>query len=112
MQELLKTVSEGGANSFLGVLKRLGDQEGYISFPMKGYTLTLDFPITHRNLELMKRLDQITLEHGGRFYLAKDSRMSLSTFKKSDPRFIKLKTFINENMDLKFQSAQAERLDL
>ncbi|MBB42135.1 MAG: FAD-linked oxidase [Rhodospirillaceae bacterium] len=112
MQELLETISECGASSFLGVLKRLGDQEGYISFPMKGYTLALDFPITRENLELMKRLDQITIKYGGRFYLAKDSRMSSTVFKNSDPRFINLRKFIDENIGHTYKSVQSERLDL
>ncbi len=86
LEELLTAISASGQGSFLAVLKRMGPQESRMSFPMEGYTLALDFPAHPKALALMERLDAITLAHGGRFYLAKDSRMSRATFERSDPR--------------------------
>ena len=40
-------------------------------------------PVNARTLRLMDRLDEITLAHGGRLYLAKDSRMTQRTFEQS-----------------------------
>ena len=73
---LLSRISEAGQGSFLAVLKKLGAGGKGVSFPMPGYTLALDFPASAKALDLITQLDQITLDHGGRFYLAKDARLS------------------------------------
>lgn len=113
MAALLKAISEAGAGSFLAVLKRMGAQERNFSFPMEGYTLALDFPVNPRTLKLMTALDDITLAHGGRFYLAKDARMTAETLRRSDPRtedFLKMRDDMNRRTT--FASAQSERLAL
>jgi FAD/FMN-containing dehydrogenase len=83
---MLHEISESGLGSFLSVLKRFGPDESRISFPQAGYTLALDFPATDRCRALIERLDAITLDHGGRFYLAKDARMRPETAAAADPR--------------------------
>jgi FAD/FMN-containing dehydrogenase len=113
LQALLGAISQAGAGSFLAVLKRMGPQQRRFSFPMEGYTLALDFPVSPRTLRLMERLDDITLAHGGRFYLAKDSRMSADTLRRSDPRtedFLKMRQ--SKARQTAFASAQSERLAL
>ena len=112
MREMLDALSVSKSNSFLTVLKRFGKQESYLSFPMEGYTLTLDFPITKKNIELMNKLDEITLKYKGRFYLAKDSRMNNYTLEKSDTRFEKYKEFRSAKMKKSFSSVQSQRLGL
>lgn len=138
---LLQATAEAGQGSFLAVLKRMGpeargpearDSEavgseagepearrpeaggtGGISFPRAGYTLALDFPVNARTLALMERLDRITLDHGGRFYLAKDSRMRAGMLHASDPRATGFAAYRAEaGIAARFRSAQAERLDL
>ncbi len=113
LTELLKTVSQSGQGSFLAVLKRMGaGREGCFSFPLDGYTLALDFPVSQRTLGLMTRLDAVVLAHGGRFYLAKDSRMSARTLRLSDERtsdFIAMRQALSASS---FQSSQSERLQL
>ena len=110
---LLKAISASGQASFLAVLKRLGaTQVGAFSFPMEGYTLALDFAVSQRTLELMERLDRIVVDHGGRFYLAKDSRMNAQTLRASDAR---VPQFVAQRQGLgatAFQSSQSERLQL
>lgn len=87
LSALLKATSAAGLGSFLAVLKRLGEaREGGMSFAMPGYTLALDFPATGATFALLDRLDAIAVDHGGRFYLAKDARMSAETLRRSDPR--------------------------
>jgi len=109
---LLKTIVTSGSCSFLSVLKRFGEQESVISFPMQGYTLALDLPINERNLKLMSKLDEITIEYGGRFYLTKDSRLSATTLARSDQRIDLFKTY-RKIKDLRlFSSSQSERLGL
>jgi FAD/FMN-containing dehydrogenase len=110
---LLREVSACGSGSFLAVLKRFGRQESAFSFPMEGYTLALDFPVSRKTLELVERLDRIVIDHGGRFYLAKDSRMSAETLRASDQRVDGFRA-LREMRALSggFRSAQAERLAL
>lgn len=113
LELLLRNISDAGTGSFLAVLKRLGPQHSPFSFPMEGYTLALDFPVSPSVLALMDRLDRIVIDHGGRFYLAKDSRMLAGTLRAADPRvndFIAMR----KTMGLagRFTSSQSERLSL
>lgn len=113
LRALLDAISSAGAGSFLAVLKRFGDQKSKFSFPMQGYTLALDFPLNGRTLALLNSLDEITLAHGGRFYLAKDSRMTAETLRQADDRaqeFVQMRSA--QGLRPAFQSAQSERLGL
>jgi decaprenylphospho-beta-D-ribofuranose 2-oxidase len=77
LRRLLEEVAAAGAASFLAVLKTLGGQgRGMLSFPMRGYTLALDFPRRDGTETLLATLERLTLEYGGRAYLAKDSALS------------------------------------
>jgi len=110
---LLEAISAAGAGSFLAVLKRFGPQESRFSFPMAGYTLALDFPVNAKALALMDRLDRIVIDQWGRFYLAKDSRMTSATLRASDGR---VDAFVQARQDngwsAHFRSSQAERLSI
>jgi len=113
LSALLTDIAASGSGSFLAVLKRFGAQKGAFSFPMDGYTLALDFPVTARTLALLERLDRITLDHGGRFYLAKDSRMSAATLRASDTRVADFHALRDaDGLSGRFRSAQSERLGL
>lgn len=80
LRAILKRIAESGMGSFLAVLKLFGEQDGFISFPMKGYTLALDFPIRPGLFSLFQELDKMVMEYGGRLYLAKDCRMGKELF--------------------------------
>lgn len=111
--ELLRTISASGQGSFLAVLKRLGAAPGgALAFPMEGYTLALDFPVSQHSLSLMERIDRIVLDHGGRFYLAKDSRMSAQTLRAADSRVPEFFARRRELGGGVFHSSQSKRLDL
>jgi decaprenylphospho-beta-D-ribofuranose 2-oxidase len=113
LTELLNAVSASGQGSFLAVLKRLGAApSGALSFPMEGYTLALDFPVSPRTFSLMERIDRIVVDHGGRFYLAKDSRMSAETLRASDGRVADFVAARRSFGATAFRSSQAERLRL
>lgn len=110
---LLSEIAKAGSGSFLAVLKRFGRQSSAFSFPMEGYTLALDFPVTPKTLALLERLDQITIEYGGRFYLAKDSRMTSATLRASDLRAADFQANLqSQGFTSRFRSAQSERLAL
>jgi hypothetical protein len=89
LQLVLEELARSGRGSFLTVLKRFGGQgPGLLSFPVPGYTLTLDLPVSDPGLfPFLDRLDEIVLEHGGRVYLAKDTRVKAATFRAMYPRF-------------------------
>ncbi|MGY6536627.1 MAG: FAD-binding protein [Pararhodobacter sp.] len=113
LRALLGAIAASGAASFLAVLKRFGPQDSPVSFPMPGYTLALDFPVNTRSLGLMPHLDRLTADHGGRFYLAKDSRMSADTLSRTDPRMGDFAAWRrSRGLSTHFASAQSERLGL
>ena len=113
LNELLNTIANAGTGSFLAVLKRFGPQKSKFSFPLEGYTLALDFPVNSKTLNLMDKLDTITLRHGGRFYLAKDSRLSSKNFSQSDIRADSFRQYrqVKEILST-YKSSQSERLNL
>ncbi|HHV70329.1 FAD-binding oxidoreductase [Brucella intermedia] len=87
---MLEASRAAGQVSFLTVLKRFGSVEspGLMSFPMPGYTLTMDFPNRGgKTLELLDRLDQMIVGVGGRVNPYKDQRMSAEVFAASFPRW-------------------------
>ncbi len=87
MRQLLTTIARHRAGSFLAVLKTLGTRSaGMLSFPMRGYTLALDFPNRGEVRVLLAELEAITLDHGGRIYLAKDAALSAQGFRAMYPR--------------------------
>lgn len=112
--EVLREVTATGKGSFLCVLKKFGKgNANYLSFPIEGYTLTLDFKYQDSLFPLLDKLDAIVLHHGGRLYCAKDARMNEQTFKKSYCRWEEFAE-VKERLDPqhRFSSLQSTRLGL
>ena len=87
IRAILDRISTVGQGSFLAVLKLFGPAgEGLLSFPMEGYTLTLDFPIRTDTPALLATLDEIVHRHGGRIYLAKDACSTPERMRQSYPQ--------------------------
>jgi FAD/FMN-containing dehydrogenase len=85
--KLLDRISASGRASFLAVLKRLGPENpGLLSFPRSGYTLALDIPVRPGLTDVLRELDRIVLDHGGRLYLAKDSTTTADAVRAMYPR--------------------------
>jgi decaprenylphospho-beta-D-ribofuranose 2-oxidase len=86
MRELLGTILSSGELPFLNVLKRFGKESGgVLSFPREGYTLAIDFPVRGGTVALLRRLDAMVLEAGGRVYLGKDSYVEAAAFRAMYP---------------------------
>ena len=113
LTQLLSAISAAGSGSFLAVLKRMGDSSfGLLSFPMPGYTLALDFPVTPANLALLDRLDAITADHSGRIYLAKDARAKPS-FAAGYPHLDRFREIRRAHvLDRRFASHLSRRLEI
>lgn len=116
LSALLGAIAASGRGSFLAVLKRFGPgaPDRPLSFPIEGYTLALDFPMSAAALRLMDRLDAITREAGGRLYLAKDSRMTPETLKAGyGPAIDRFRALRSEQQcSARMTSALAQRLGL
>lgn len=112
--EILKRIADSKRASFLAVLKAFGKANAnYLSFPMAGYTLALDFKIDPGLFAFLDELDRIVLDYGGRLYLSKDVRMSESTFKLGYPQWEKFKEIRrNYGAETVFRSLQSDRLGL
>lgn len=86
MRQILSAILSAGELPFLNVLKRLGQESGgVLSFPRQGYTLAIDFPIRRNTVDLLRRLDGMVLDAGGRIYLGKDSYLDAETFRAMYP---------------------------
>ena len=74
LRGMLEDIATSGLASPLAVLKRMGSgRAGYLSFPMEGYTLAIDFPNRASARELIRALELRAAEAGGRLYFAKDA---------------------------------------
>ncbi|MBK5285575.1 MAG: FAD-binding oxidoreductase, partial [Bacteroidia bacterium] len=111
LNEILTFISGSGMGSFLAVLKLFGEEnKNILSFPMKGYTLALDFPVTKKLFPLLNELDSIVADFGGRIYLAKDMRVRMEMLKRMYPRFEIFSEGIKKyNPDFRFRSLQSDR---
>ncbi|MGH8529572.1 MAG: FAD-binding protein [Nevskiales bacterium] len=114
LRQLLETIRSAGRGSFLAVLKTLGAEgPGYLSFPLRGYTLALDFPRQTGVEVLLQRLEDIAIEHGGRVYLAKDATLTRERFRAMYPRWQQFATILAQiDPQGRMQSDMARRLDL
>jgi len=111
--KILDRIRSKSAGSFLAVLKLFGEQESLISFPMKGYTLALDFPIRKGLFQFLDDLDEIVTDHGGRIYLSKDARMDKHVFLSSYPQVNEFIRIIHKyNPGGRFASVQSKRLSI
>ncbi|HDY90162.1 MAG TPA: FAD-binding oxidoreductase [bacterium] len=114
LQEMLKTISDSGKGSFLAVLKLCGEtNDNYLSFPLEGYSLALDFKMEAGILELLDKLDNIIAKYNGRIYLAKDARVNKDIFELGYPQIEAFRQYRRTHkMNLKFESLQSKRLKI
>lgn len=114
MRRVLEKVAENKNASFLAVLKLFGEKNSnFLSFPIEGYTLSLDFRITPGLFEFLDALNEIVIEHGGRVYLTKDVSLSAEHFKRMYGQHIDAFQEVRHKYNsMKFASLQSRRLGL
>jgi decaprenylphospho-beta-D-ribofuranose 2-oxidase len=88
LRKAIELVVASRLSSPLVVLKRFGaSNPSPLSFPMPGWTLTVDMPAGATNVPaLCHRLDELVLDAGGRHYLAKDAHTSPRAIERGYPR--------------------------
>lgn len=97
LREMLTQIAHSGLASPLAVLKRLGSgSAGFMSFPMEGYTLAVDFRNTEAAQVLIPRLEKLAAEAGGRIYLAKDSISTGERIKPMYPNYDKWRAEVDK----------------
>ena len=114
LEEILNAIARSGKGSFLSVLKLYGkENENFLSFPIEGYSLALDFKIEKGLFELLDKLDEIVINKGGRIYLAKDARVSKENFEQGYPQIEVFRNLRRQyKMHEKFNSIQSKRLGI
>lgn len=114
LTQVLKSISQAGMGSFLAVLKLYGaENKNWLSFPMEGYSLALDFKMQSGLAEFISDLTDQVVALGGRVYLAKDALLSKDQFEQSYPHVEQFRALRKElNLNCHFQSLQSQRLGL
>jgi FAD/FMN-containing dehydrogenase len=105
-RELLALARRRGLPSYLGVTKRHRPDNFLLTHAVDGFSLALDFKVTEGNRarlsSMLQEFDHIVLNHGGRFYFAKNSETNSDTTRRflgdeTVARFRKLKQRCDPN---------------
>jgi hypothetical protein len=113
--EMREMMRKHRAHSTLAVLKTFGEgNEGWLSFPRRGYTLAMDFANRGEPTRILVReLGSIAHQYGGRIYLAKDSVLDPLGFFSTYPKASEFRRKLSEwDPERRFQSTLARRLGL
>ena len=115
LRQIVEKIAVSKTASPLVVLKRFGDANpAPLSFPMPGWTLTVDIPTRSEGLgQLLHLLDEVVMQSGGRHYLAKDAHTTPTAIRRGYPRLDEWKQ-IQRSVDpgQLWQSDLARRLEL
>lgn len=114
LRRIVEKIAGSPHASGLNVLKRFGQgNTAPLSFPLPGWTITVDFPITPGLHRFCDELDDLVLPAGGRLYLAKESRAGGETIRRGYPRFDEWRKVRDAvDPDRVFTSDMSRRLEL
>ncbi len=112
--KIINYFSEKGFHSYLTTLKEYGDgNKNLLSFGERGLSITLDIALNSNFLEVYREFEKKFSNENIKVYLAKDSFMSETFFKKTYAKlnnFIEFQKKINPNST--FKSKLSQRLGL
>jgi decaprenylphospho-beta-D-ribofuranose 2-oxidase len=114
LHQFLEELTKNKVASFLGVLKKLGTEgQGMLSFPLEGYTLSVDIPMNSNLLPFLDLLDELVLKYQGRVFLIKDARLKSEKLRAMYPQLTKWQR-LKAQVDPKgiFSSDLSRRLSL
>ena len=95
----------------MAVLKLHGEKNSnFISFPISGYSLAMDFPHTNKINLILTELDKIVSRFNGKVYLTKDNRLSSHYFKTFYSKFEEIIKVRKKYNIFNFSSSQSERI--
>lgn len=111
---VMEAITAAGAGSFAAVMKPMrGPGAGLLSFPMEGMAYAVDLPRRLGIEGLHRKIEQITLDHGGRLYIAKDALMTAESFAAMFPRLDELREILGRiDPGGRFRSDMGRRLQL
>lgn len=114
LTEILERISGAAMGSFLAVLKLYGpSNKNWLSFPIEGYSLALDFKMQPKLLPFIDALSQLVAQYDGRVYLAKDALIKKDTFELGYPNIDQFRRFRHKHaLNKHFSSLQSRRLGL
>jgi decaprenylphospho-beta-D-ribofuranose 2-oxidase len=115
LEEVLLILREFEISSAVTVLKKFGrGGSGYLSFPMPGWTLAMDFPAGTKDLaKVIEILNLRLIACGGRIYLTKDSLLNVDAMKTMYKDLEEWKNMKRKMDPSRFwQSDQSRRLEL
>lgn len=111
---VMEAITAARAGSFAAVMKPMrGPGAGLLSFPMEGMAYAIDLPRRRGVEALHKEIERITLDHGGRLYIAKDALMTAETYAAMFPRLDAFREVLARiDPEGRFQSDMGRRLRL
>jgi FAD/FMN-containing dehydrogenase len=109
---VLEMVAQRGSASPVCVIKDCGPEgEGLLSFPKKGITIAIDFPVRPWTRPLIDALNEMVIGEGGRIYMAKDAFTRGEHFARMEPRLAEWQAIRRRwDPEGRLRSAQSERL--
>lgn len=114
LKEILELISTSSMGSFLAVLKLYGKgNDNWLSFPIEGYSLALDFKMQPKLLPFIEKLGLALIKHRGKIYLAKDAVVKKEIFDLGYPKVNQFRQFREQyKLNKHFKSLQSIRLEL
>ncbi len=114
LEKIIYTIYKSNIKPYLSILKLHKEgNNNFLSFPIKGFSLALDFKLQAGLYDLLDKLDNIVIKNNGRIYLAKDNRMDKDKFEKMYSKVNEFKKIRKElGANKKYISLQSIRLSL